>query len=228
VIADHDAATVGDMTDVIEPDVARDTLHADDQSTWLQPLRASGREHDDAVRRLHELLLRAAHHEVRRRAASMGVAGSSELSDLAMQAADDALVAILGRLDTFEGRSAFTTWAYKFAIHIAGIAVRRMAWRGREVPTSDDALEDLASTHAGPDVAVEQRERVAAVVAANGTQTPPQRDVVLALCVCDVPIDVLADRLGATRGAIYKTLHDARVAIRRRVAEPTSEGGPRG
>jgi RNA polymerase sigma-70 factor (ECF subfamily) len=29
-----------------------------------------------------------------------------------------------------------------------------------------------------------------------------------------VPIDVLADRLGSTRGALYKTLHDARRKLR--------------
>jgi RNA polymerase sigma-70 factor, ECF subfamily len=29
-----------------------------------------------------------------------------------------------------------------------------------------------------------------------------------------VPVDVLAERLGSTRGAVYKTLHDARVRLR--------------
>ena len=44
-----------------------------------------------------------------------------ELDDLAMQAADDALVAILAKLDTFRGASRFTTWAYKFALLEAGV-----------------------------------------------------------------------------------------------------------
>jgi RNA polymerase sigma-70 factor (ECF subfamily) len=34
-----------------------------------------------------------------------------------------------------------------------------------------------------------------------------------------VPIDVLADLLGTTRGALYKTLHDARRRLRARLAE---------
>jgi len=35
----------------------------------------------------------------------------------------------------------------------------------------------------------------------------------------DVPIDVLAERLGTTRGAIYKTLHDARAKLRRALTD---------
>ena len=44
--------------------------------------------------------------------------------------------------------------------------------------------------------------------------TPHQRRVVLALLVEEVPIDVLADRLGSTRNALYKTLHEARRRLR--------------
>jgi RNA polymerase sigma-70 factor (ECF subfamily) len=33
-----------------------------------------------------------------------------------------------------------------------------------------------------------------------------------------VPIDVLAERLGTTRGALYKTLHDARRKLRGELA----------
>lgn len=190
-----------------------------DRERWLEPLAATGTRHVDAVRALHELLVRAATYEVRRRAASMGLSGSSDLEDLAMQAADDALVAILARLDSFEGRSAFTTWAYKFAIHTAGVAVRRLAWRGRDIPSSGEALDRFASRVQAPDEAAEQRERLERLFAAIQDITPRQREVVLALCISEVPIDVLADRLGSSRGAIYKTLHDARRALRARVGE---------
>jgi RNA polymerase sigma-70 factor (ECF subfamily) len=51
--------------------------------------------------------------------------------------------------------------------------------------------------------------------------TPYQRRVAVALLVDGVPIDVLADRLGTSRGALYKTLHDVRVRLR---AELTAKG----
>lgn len=44
--------------------------------------------------------------------------------------------------------------------------------------------------------------------------TAHQRNVLVALAVTSVPIDVLAERLGTTRGALYKTLHDARRKLR--------------
>jgi RNA polymerase sigma-70 factor (ECF subfamily) len=43
--------------------------------------------------------------------------------------------------------------------------------------------------------------------------------VLLALTVDGVPIDVLAERLSTTRGALYKTLHDARRKLRRSLDE---------
>ena len=48
--------------------------------------------------------------------------------------ADDALVAILRKLDDYRGDSRFTTWAYKFALLEASVKLRRSAWQGREVP----------------------------------------------------------------------------------------------
>jgi len=80
-----------------------------DSEAWLVALRAGGPVHDQAVESLHELLLRAARFEVARRRASLGHVRGEELDDVAMQAADDALVAVLAKLDDFRGESRFTT-----------------------------------------------------------------------------------------------------------------------
>jgi RNA polymerase sigma-70 factor, ECF subfamily len=40
----------------------------------------------------------------------------------------------------------------------------------------------------------------------------------MAITLDGVPIDVLAERLATTRGALYKTLHDARKKLRARLA----------
>jgi RNA polymerase sigma-70 factor (ECF subfamily) len=172
---------------------------------WIGALRAEGAERDAAVRELHALLLRAARFELRRRGAA------AELDDLAHQCADDALVAVLAKLDDFRGASRFTTWAYKFALLEAAVAMRRRAWRDRELPLAADvpALED-------PAAGAEQSERVRAALDAIGrVLTPHQRDVLVALALQGVPIDVLAERRATTRGALYKTLHDARARLRR-------------
>ena len=105
----------------------------DETSAWLAALRAEGATRDDAVRRLHELLLRAARYEVGRRRAALSHVRGEELDDIANQAADDALLAVLAKLDQFRGASRFTTWAYKFALLEAGVRTRRRLWQDRQV-----------------------------------------------------------------------------------------------
>jgi RNA polymerase sigma-70 factor (ECF subfamily) len=132
-----------------------------------------------------------------------------------MQAADDALMAVLRKLDTYRGQSRFTTWAYKFALLEAGVRLRRRAWQDREVVLEPESWTALAERAAGPAERAEEAELLARVIAAiRDDLSPHQRCVLLALAVEGVPIDVLAERLGTTRGALYKTLHDARRKLR--------------
>jgi RNA polymerase sigma-70 factor, ECF subfamily len=188
---------------------------------WLRALSGSGCVREDAAARLHALLLRAARFEVMRRRPALGGGRESELNDLATQAADDALVAILRKLHTYRGDSRFTTWAHKFALLEAAAKVRRRAWQGREIPLEADAWARLVDDRpASPDVRAEASELINAVRDAIAeVLTPHQRAVLVALTLNDVPIDVLAERRGTTRGALYKTLHDARHKLRARLAK---------
>jgi RNA polymerase sigma-70 factor (ECF subfamily) len=155
----------------------------------------------------------------RRRASQPHLRGDS-LVDLANEAADDALVSVLARLGDFRGASRFTTWAYKFALLEAAVKLRRRAWQRREVPLEDDGWRLLASAAKGPGARLEQTELLDAIRAAIARElTPHQRRVLIALAVNGVPIDVLAERLETTRGALYKTLHDARRKLRRCLRE---------
>ncbi len=85
-----------------------------ESAEWVRALAGTGPRREAALARLHELLVRIAHGEVRRRGPRLRIAGP-ELDDLAYQAAADALVAITGKLGHFRGESRFTTWAYKSA-----------------------------------------------------------------------------------------------------------------
>lgn len=190
-----------------------DVVPPPSNETWLTDLTDDGPAGQLAQGHLHQLLLRAARRQVWRLRELLPGAGASDLEDLAQQAADDALVAVLRQLPTFEGRSRFTTWAYKFAVLHAGVAVRRQAWRHREVHLPDELI--LFDTSPGPEAHNEGVQLVQAIRAAIASDlTPHQRRVVLALLVEEVPIDVLAERLGSTRNALYKTLHDARRRLR--------------
>jgi RNA polymerase sigma-70 factor (ECF subfamily) len=132
-----------------------------------------------------------------------------------MQAADDALVAVLAKLDHYRGASRFTTWAYKFALLEAGVRLRRRAWQGREVVLEPEAWPSFSDGRASAQEVLEQGELLAALkTAISEGLTAHQRDVFVALALNQVPIDVLAERLNTTRGALYKTLHDARRKLR--------------
>ncbi len=132
-----------------------------------------------------------------------------------MQSADDALSAILAKLDGYRFESRFTTWAYKFAILEAAVRARRRAWQERELSIDAEAWAMLPARTLDPAESLETREQLRAITEAIRTQlSPHQREVLSALVLAEVPIDVLAERLSTTRGALYKTLHDARRKLR--------------
>ena len=190
------------------------------ERNWVEALSADGVERDEALAALHELLLRAARFELGRRRAALSHVRGEELGDLAMQAANDAMVALLGKLDTYRGASRFTTWAYKFALLEAGVKVRRRAWQGREVVLEPESWPSFADEGPTVESGPEGAELLTALQRAVREElTPHQRAVFTALALNEVPIDVLAERLDTTRGALYKTLHDARRKLRAELQE---------
>jgi RNA polymerase sigma-70 factor (ECF subfamily) len=189
-------------------------LDADSQ-LWLEELGGSGHAHDAAVARLHALLLRAARYEVSRRRRALAHLRGGDHDDLAQQAADDALVAVLAKLGDFRGDSRFTTWAYKFALYEAAVKLRRRAWQERELPLEPEGWTLIAAAGQSPAEHAAQSELLAALQTAIAEAlSPHQREVLVAIALNGVPIDVLAERLNTTRGALYKTLHDARKKLR--------------
>jgi len=213
------AATVEDVEPATRLASPSPVLDAESRE-WLRSLRAEDDSRDEAVARLHALLLRAARFEVARRRPTLPHLRGDDLEDIATQAADDALVNVLRRLDDFRGASRFTTWVYKFALLEAAVKLRKRAWQGREVPLEAEGWGLFSSADLEPDAEVEQNELLAAVQRAIAEiLTPHQRRVLVALAVNGVPIDVLAERLNTNRGALYKTLHDARRKLRRHLQE---------
>ena len=192
------------------------TLDKESQE-WLTGLRE---RRDESVAQLHALLLRAARFEVARRRPTLPHLRGNELEDIAYEAADDALMSVLARLDDFRGESRFTTWAYKFALLEAAVKLRKRAWQGREVPLEPESWSLFTTADLGPEDEAEQSELLRTVQTAVAEElTPHQREVLVAIALNGIPIDVLAERLDTTRGALYKTLHDARRKLRKHLDE---------
>ncbi len=195
-----------------EPDV--------ESRIWIEELQATGVERARALDRLHDLLLRAARAEAHRRRHLYPEIAGVELDDLCRQAADDAVVAVTAKLDGYRGESRFTTWAYAFAIFEVSVKLRRHAWRRGGIPTADDdtTWDRLAERAGTAEAGIESAELLRALRRAITEElTARQRQVFVAVALNDVEIDVVADQLSSTRGAIYKVLHDARTKLRRRL-----------
>jgi RNA polymerase sigma-70 factor, ECF subfamily len=191
-----------------------------ESSSWLRDLSATGAVRDEAVTRLHALLLRATRFEVARRRPMLPHLRGNDLDDVAQQAANDALMSVIARLDDFRAASRFTTWAYKFGLLEAAVKLRRRAWQGREVPLEPETWSVFSSPELEPGDEAERSELLATLQQAiQDVLTPHQRRVLVALAINGVPIDVLAERLNTNRNALYKTLHDARRKLRRQLED---------
>jgi RNA polymerase sigma-70 factor (ECF subfamily) len=210
--------------DPVELSLADGTVSADVEPVeWVRALGSSGVDRDLALKQLHLLMLRAARHQANRMRTALPDPSSVAVEVLVNQAADEAMTALLGKLHTFEGRSRFTTWAFKFAVLQVASDVRRMQWQHREVELRDLDMQSIPSAdHDGPQQQAEANDLAKALARSMvSVLTPHQRRVAIALLVDGVPIDVLAERLGTSRGALYKTIHDVRGRLR---ADLSSQG----
>ncbi len=183
---------------------------------WIERLEATGAERDAALVELHVLLSRAARFEVSRRRATAPQPRGEDDDDLAHRSADHARVAIVGELGAFRGETSFRTWAYKFALYAAAANVRKRAWRGREIPLKAETWPLGVDDHQRTDhQSVEATDTLAALSEAiEGELRPHQREVLVAVAINGVPIDVLAEWLNTTRDAVYETVHVGRQKLR--------------
>ena len=192
-------------------DVAASVI-PDQDFDWVGSLSGAGPVQDEAIRRLHVLMVRASRFKLARMGETYRL-GQARAEALVQSSADDAVVAILSRLSTFEGRALFTTWAYKFAILHTATAVRRELWAHTEDDLS--SIPELAARAGDPLEHVEGSALAEALRRGIAESlTAHQQRVLIAVAIDSVPIDVIADRLGTTRNTVYKTLHDARKRLR--------------
>jgi len=188
-----------------------------DSAEWVAALTGTAAERSRGEARLHEHLLQVALRELRRRRATAPWLAGVELEDLAYQAAADAMLAILRKLETFRGESRFTTWAYKFAILEVSVKRGRHYWRLHPHVSLDAEAWELLPDRFGVDPGehAQRAEMVRAVRdAVDQTLTDHQRRLFTAIVLEAMPPDAVAERLGTNRNAIYKSLYDARRKIR--------------
>jgi RNA polymerase sigma-70 factor (ECF subfamily) len=222
-------AARGRLTTITFVSVDRSSTHAPGRRSapgdrasrrWVEQLHPDHPRHEHTAAKLHDVLQRAAFHELQRRRGQLEGLSGPELDDVGQQCADDAMMKILARIDDFQGLSRFTTWAYKFVIFEVSNKVARHAWRHHPPSAEELTWDELPDTLAPrPGDRAERREQLAVLVkAVEHDLTPRQREVFVAIALNDASIDVLALQLDSNRNAIYKNLFDARRRLRASLA----------
>jgi RNA polymerase sigma-70 factor (ECF subfamily) len=188
---------------------------------WLSDLKSEGERRESALADLRANLLTGLPY-----ALSHWLSPNNPQFDaLAEEVVQDALLRVLDHLDTFEGRSQFTTWANKIAVRLAISELRRQRWKD----VSLDALLDnpeapppanlMEAPGASPETSSEQGEMLALVQRLiNTALTERQRQALVAIGVRGMPLEEVARHMGTNRNALYKLLHDARLRLRQSLA----------
>lgn len=189
---------------------------------WLADLRAGGDRQAQALDDLRAIILRGLPYAVAGRLDP----NSPESEALTEEVAQETLVNVLKHLDTFEGRSQFTTWVHKIAVRAALTELRRARWREVPLPemTMDDDMDasyrELPDPQASPEEQVSRAElmkRVNRIIMEELTEK--QRQALMAVAMQGMPLEEAARRMGTNRNALYKMMHDARLRLKKRMEE---------
>jgi RNA polymerase sigma-70 factor (ECF subfamily) len=188
---------------------------------WLSDLRAEGERRSAALDDLRTIIHKGLPYALSRWLSPT----QPQFESLVEEVTQETLLRVLDQLDTFEGRSQFTTWVHKIAVRIALTELRRKRWRDSsldELTESEDAPPPqglLADSQAGPDVTAERTDMLARVRRVIEEElTDRQRQALVLLGLQDMPMEDAARKLKTNRNALYKLLHDARLRLRTRLA----------
>jgi RNA polymerase sigma-70 factor (ECF subfamily) len=192
-----------------------------ENQAWLEDLRANGEQQQRALSDLRDILLRILPNALARWLSP----GSGHFDAFLEDVVQETLLRVLDRLDTFAGRSKFTTWVYTIAIRIAMNELRLRKWREVSLDFLEEGQqpesmpsERFAAAVVNPEAALEQKDAMQLLQQYIDQElSPRQRSVMMAVNVQGLPMDVVAERMNSNRNAIYKMMHDARLKLKRRL-----------
>ncbi|GAB4480966.1 MAG: sigma-70 family RNA polymerase sigma factor [Anaerolineales bacterium] len=187
---------------------------------WLADLRAGGEQQAQALEDLRAIILRGLPYAIAGRLDPY----SPESEALAEEVVQETLLRVLEHLDSFEGRSQFTTWAHKIAVREALGQLRRRRWRDVPLPememsdNPDAAPREMADDGPDPAAMVERNDlmtRIKRIIMEELTEK--QRQALMTVAMQGMPLEEAAARMGMNRNALYKLMHDARLRLKRRM-----------
>lgn len=137
----------------------------------------------------------------------------------------DGLVKIMQELSSYRGEARFTTWAQKVCVRLALTELRRRRWQDVSL---DDLMATTEMTDFTPAILTDNSADPSQVAPAQMMMatvqriieeelTERQRTAMMAVMQGGMPLQEVAERMGANRNALYKLLHDARQRLQKRM-----------
>ena len=198
-----------------------------DNQAWLEALGSEGdAAQTEALSDLTNRLTRSIYFYLSQDRSDLRGLASGELAQMAQDLAQDATLRVMANLHNFRGESRFTTWANKIAIRLAISDLRRARYRDfslDELTADGDMLpatSRLVTAQApAPEKATERDDVLEKIEAALGEAlTERQYQALVAVALKGIPMDVLAERMGTNRNALYKLIFDARRKLKTHLA----------
>lgn len=187
---------------------------------WLFDLRADAKTRDAALADLRAVIAAGLPHAL----SNWLKSSDPQFDALAEDVTQETLLKVLKHLDSFAGRSQFTTWVHKIAVRVALTELRRRRWKDVSLDSlmTEEGEESMATTQSNtmpdPARAAEQSEMMTMIQRMIAEElTEKQRLAIVAARINGMPIEEVARQMGMERNALYKLLHDARLRLRKRM-----------
>jgi RNA polymerase sigma-70 factor (ECF subfamily) len=189
---------------------------------WIAYLKSDGEQNEAALADLRSLIVSGLPYAL----SNYLSPENPQFHSLVDEVTQDTLLRVLDNIDSFEGRSRFTTWVHKIAVRVALTELRRRRWRDFSLDSLVEENEEgisfpslMIDPSPNPDNLTQQNDmmqRVGRLI--NEELTEKQRLAMVAVAIEGVPLEEVARRMGMKRNALYKLLHDARLRLKKRLA----------
>jgi RNA polymerase sigma-70 factor (ECF subfamily) len=185
---------------------------------WLTDLHAAGEQRETALSDLHVIIIAGLPYAL----SKWILPEDPRFSALVEEVTQETILRTIAKLDTFEGRSQFTTWVHTIAVRIALSELRRAKWREvsldemQQGNDPEDEAREMPDQGQSVEKSIENKEMMHMLQQVMQHElTDKQRKALMAVAVQGMPLEEVARRMGTERNALYKLLHDARLKLKK-------------
>jgi RNA polymerase sigma-70 factor (ECF subfamily) len=185
---------------------------------WLTDLQASGEQRETALTDLRAIIIAGLPYAL----SKWILPADPRFSSLVEEVTQETILRAIAKLDSFEGRSQFTTWVHTIAVRIALTELRRAKWREvsldemQQGNDPEDEAREMPDQSQSVEKSIENKEMMHMLQQVMQHElTDKQRKALMAVAVQGMPLEEVARRMGTERNALYKLLHDSRLKLKK-------------